>query len=49
VLVNITAADILRSENGLLVEYWDVIQGEATEEQSKSGAPMFGENFPNHK
>jgi predicted SnoaL-like aldol condensation-catalyzing enzyme len=49
VLVNITAADILRIENGLLVEYWDVIQGEATEEQSKSGAPMFGENFPNHK
>ena len=33
------AADILRIENELLVEYWDVIQDEATEEQSKSGAP----------
>ena len=39
--VNWIAADILRIENGLLVEHWDVIQDEATEEQSKSGAPMF--------
>ena len=39
-------ADILRIENGILVEHWDVIQDEATKEQSKSGAPMFGETFP---
>ena len=45
--VNWIAADILRIEDGLLVEHWDVIQDEATEEQSKSGAPMFGKTFPN--
>ncbi len=44
--VNWIAADILRIENGILVEHWDVIQDEATEEQSKSKAPMFGDGFP---
>ena len=43
--VNWIAADILRIEDGILVEYWDVIQDEATKEQSKSGLPMFGESF----
>jgi predicted SnoaL-like aldol condensation-catalyzing enzyme len=33
-------------EDGVLVEHWDVIQDEATEEQSKSKAPMFGDTFP---
>ena len=45
--VNWIAADILRIEDGLLVEHWDVIQDEATQEQSKSGIPMFGDKFPN--
>jgi len=40
------AADILRIEDGILVEHWVVIQDEATEEQSKSKAPMFGSAFP---
>jgi predicted SnoaL-like aldol condensation-catalyzing enzyme len=40
------AADILRIENGILAEHWDVIQDEATAEQSKSGLPMFGHDFP---
>jgi len=44
--VNWIAADILRIDNQILVEHWDVIQGEATAEQSKSGLPMFGERFP---
>jgi len=44
--VNWIAADILRIEDGVLVEHWDVIQDEATEEQSKSGKPMFGNSFP---
>lgn len=44
--VNWIAADILRIEDGLLVEHWDVIQDESTEKQSKSGAPMFGRTFP---
>ena len=45
--VNWIAADILRVEDGILVEHWDVIQDEATQEQSKGGFPMFGDKFPN--
>jgi predicted SnoaL-like aldol condensation-catalyzing enzyme len=44
--VNWIVADILRIEDGVLVEHWDVIQDEATQEQSKSGKPMFGDSFP---
>ena len=44
--VNWIVADILRVENSILMEHWDVIQDEATEEQSKSKAPMFGSSFP---
>ena len=43
---NWIAADILRIQDGILTEHWDVIQDEATEEQSKSKAPMFGGTFP---
>jgi predicted SnoaL-like aldol condensation-catalyzing enzyme len=43
--VNWIAADILRIKDGVLVEHWDVIQDEATEEESKSGLPMFGDKF----
>ncbi len=43
---NWIAADILRIQNGIFVEHWDVIQDEATEEKSKSKRPMFGETFP---
>jgi len=43
--VNWIAADILRIENGRLVEHWDVIQDKATRESSKSGLPMFGDKF----
>jgi predicted SnoaL-like aldol condensation-catalyzing enzyme len=46
--VNWIAADILRIENGLFMEHWDVIQDEATEAQSKSNAPMFGSAFPTY-
>src|ERR1700756_4814137 len=40
------AADILRIADGVLVEHWDVLQDEATQEESKSGRPMFGDSFP---
>jgi len=40
------AVDIVRLENGILVEHWDVLQDEATAESSASGRPMFGERFP---
>src|ERR1700747_2684363 len=42
---NWIAADIVRIKDGVLVEHWDVIQDEATQEQSKSGQPMFGSTF----
>jgi predicted SnoaL-like aldol condensation-catalyzing enzyme len=44
--VNWVVVDILRIEDGILVEHWDVIQDEVTQEQSKSGRPMFGNTFP---
>ena len=44
--VNWLAADILRIKNDLFTEHWDVIQDEATKEESKSGLPMFGAEFP---
>jgi predicted SnoaL-like aldol condensation-catalyzing enzyme len=47
--VNWVVADILRIEDGILAEHWDVIQDEATREQSKSGRPMFGDSFPAHR
>jgi predicted SnoaL-like aldol condensation-catalyzing enzyme len=43
---NWIVADILRIEDGVLAEHWDVIQDEATRDQSKSGSPMFGDSFP---
>jgi len=43
---NWIAADIVRIENGLLAEHWDVIEDEVTREKSASGLPMFGEAFP---
>jgi predicted SnoaL-like aldol condensation-catalyzing enzyme len=43
--VNWISADIVRIKDGILVEHWDVIQDEATQEQSRSGLPMFGDVF----
>ena len=47
--VNWIAADILRIKEGILIEHWDVIQDEATKEQSKIGNPMFGDTFPTYR
>ena len=44
--VNWIVADVVRIENGVLAEHWDVIQDEATRDQSKSRNPMFGNTFP---
>jgi len=38
--------DIVRLENGLMAEHWDVIEDEVTKEKSVSGLPMFGTQFP---
>jgi predicted SnoaL-like aldol condensation-catalyzing enzyme len=40
------AADIVRFEDGKLAEHWDVLQDEATQAESVSGLPMFGDRFP---
>ena len=40
------AADIVRIEDGKLAEHWDVLQDEATQAESRSGLPMFGNHFP---
>jgi predicted SnoaL-like aldol condensation-catalyzing enzyme len=42
---NWIAADIVRIADGVLVEHWDVLQDEATREESQSGQPMFGTEF----
>jgi predicted SnoaL-like aldol condensation-catalyzing enzyme len=42
---NWIAADIVRIKDDVLVEHWDVIEDEATQEQSKSSQPMFGDKF----
>src|ERR1700679_3293604 len=40
------AADVVRFEDGVLKEHWDVLQDEATRADSVSGLPMFGKSFP---
>src|SRR6201988_4991656 len=40
------AADVIRFEDGVFAEHWDVLQDEATQEESKSGLPMLGDKFP---
>jgi predicted SnoaL-like aldol condensation-catalyzing enzyme len=47
--VNWIAADIVRIEDGLLAEHWDVIEDEVTRGASKSGKPMFGVSFPSEE
>lgn len=39
------AADIVRMQDGILAEHWDVLQDEATQKESRSGRPMFGTSF----
>jgi predicted SnoaL-like aldol condensation-catalyzing enzyme len=43
--VNQIAADILCFKDSIVVEHWDVIQDEASREQSKSGLRLFGAVF----
>jgi deazaflavin-dependent oxidoreductase (nitroreductase family) len=43
---NWIAVDVVRIQDGLLAEHWDVLQDEATAAESTSGLPMFGDTFP---
>jgi predicted SnoaL-like aldol condensation-catalyzing enzyme/predicted ester cyclase len=39
------AGDVIRVADGIIVEHWDTLQDEVTQEESKSGLPMFGNAF----
>jgi predicted SnoaL-like aldol condensation-catalyzing enzyme len=41
----IVVVDIMRIKDGVFEEHWDVIQPEASREESKSKLPMFGDSF----
>jgi predicted SnoaL-like aldol condensation-catalyzing enzyme len=43
---NWIVADFVRVVDGVLVEHWDVVEDEASQAESKSGRPMFGDRFP---
>jgi len=43
---NWIAADVVRLENGVIAEHWDVIEDEVGQSDSQSGLPMFGNSFP---
>jgi predicted SnoaL-like aldol condensation-catalyzing enzyme len=43
---NWIAADVVRIADGLLVEHLEVLQDEATRDESQSGRPVFGGEFP---
>lgn len=40
------ACDLVRLEDGLLKEHWDIIESEVSREVSVSGLPMYGSDFP---
>ena len=46
---NWVVVDVMRMKDGIFEEHWDVIHDEATKEQSKSGLPMFGNEFPKRR
>jgi predicted SnoaL-like aldol condensation-catalyzing enzyme len=41
----IVVVDIMRIKDGIFQEHWDMIQPEASEAESKSKLPMFGDTF----
>ena len=43
---NWIVVDLIRMQDGVLAEHWDVIEDEATRAQSASGLPMYGASFP---
>ena len=42
---NWSSATILRIEDGCVAEQWEVVQDEASQPESQSGRPMFGDRF----
>jgi predicted SnoaL-like aldol condensation-catalyzing enzyme len=42
----IISANIIRIEDDMFAEHWEVLQDEVSRAESKSGLPMFGSEFP---
>jgi len=42
---NWITATVLRIEDGCVAEQWELVQDEASQAESKSGQPMFGDTF----
>ena len=42
-------ANVVRVQDGRLGEHWDVWDKEATKDESLSGLPMFGDEFPDER
>jgi predicted SnoaL-like aldol condensation-catalyzing enzyme len=42
---NSIIATILRIQDGCVAEQWEVVQDEASQAETKSGRPMFGDRF----
>ena len=42
----IISVNIIRFEDGLFAEHWEVLQDEVTRAESRSGNPLFGDTFP---
>jgi predicted SnoaL-like aldol condensation-catalyzing enzyme len=39
-------ANMLRLQDGVFVEHWDVLQPEATKDEANGRSPMWGDSFP---
>jgi hypothetical protein len=42
-------ANVVKVQDGRLAEHWDVWEKEATKDESLSGLPMFGDEFPDER
>jgi predicted SnoaL-like aldol condensation-catalyzing enzyme len=42
---SLVVVDLIRIQDGVFQEHWDVMQDEAKASESKSGLPMFGDEF----
>jgi len=47
--VNWIAADIVRLQDGMLIEHWDVIQDEATQNSQRAACPCSATSFRNDR
>jgi hypothetical protein len=46
---NSCSRGLVRLEDGLLKEHWDIIEDEISREAAISGLPMYGDTFPEER